>query len=49
MNSESLTARGNNIFSIVIGIVALVFFITVLVTGVSLPTFIALVVIGSAT
>ncbi len=52
MKSESLTARGNNIFSIVIGIVALVFVIIVLtgsidpITRGSWVSFTVLLVIG---
>ena len=49
MKGGFLTTRRNNIFSIVIGIVVLVFLITVLIIGASALTFIALVVIGGVT
>ena len=46
---DEAAARWNNILSIVLGIVALCFFIAVLVTGVGLTSFIGLVVIGGVT
>ena len=44
-----MTARWNNILSIALGIVALFFFIAVLITGAGITSFIALVVIGGVT
>jgi len=49
MTGESLAVRRNNILSIAVGIVVLVFLITILITGTSMGTFIALVVIGGVT
>ena len=46
MAGNFLTARWNNIFSIVLGLVAVIYFIAVLITGVGITSFIALVVIG---
>ena len=44
-----MTARWNTIISLVLGIVALIVFVTSLVTGVSLTSFIVLAVIAVAT
>ena len=44
-----MTARWNTIISLVLGLVALIVFVTGLVTGVSLTNFIILAVIAVAT
>ncbi len=47
--SNFFSARWNNIISIVLGIAALIVFIAYLVAGVSVTSFIVLVVIGGVT
>ena len=49
MTSNFLTARWNNMLSIALGIVTLIVFIAFLVTGVSITSFIVLVVVGGVT
>ena len=47
--SNFFSARWNNIISIVLGIAALIVFIVSLITGVSVTSFIVLVVVGGVT